>query len=681
MANVKKFLFFDPVTGAYSEQTSTDTIQIANGVNSADAVNKGQLDAVATAASEAVAAEEARALAAEAALQASIDVVASDLADEVARATAAEQGIAADLAQEVLDREAAVSAEAAARAAAVSAEQSRAEGVEASLRADLNTEISDRTAAVLAEKTRAEGVEASLLAAINQEITDRTQAVADEASARAAADAAELSRAQAAEADLQDQITQEVADRQAAISALNTSLSNAISAEEAARIAADADLQGQLDAEEAARIAGDADLQTQLDAEIARATAAEGVLTSNLNTEIAAREAAVTAEAVARQLADDGLSADIAAEETRALGREAELQASIDAEVAAREAAIVAEAAARVQGDADTLASANAYSDALVQGLKVKDPVRFALAWKFDMEGSTITLPADFSSIAAQVGAEAGDRILLLNSDAYGTSVDEGIYVVAAGGTSLVRAADMAVGADASGAYTYVEEGIYGTAIPFALPGTGFVCQNVKGSDTVGTDALSWAIWSRAENLTFSGGVEKTGLDVSLKFAENAPFTQDNGLALEMDGDYFTSTAGILTMQGILVDGPMGIADDKHGHSRASDVRPGTGASEAHFAKFNGDSATWDSSSCMAFVESKDGSNNALLVYSGKGKHSALSAALAAFSVGETLYVGEFGGEFVSFAGVPSGKWAIPVGRKLASDAMIVAIGTALLKA
>lgn len=333
-----------------------------------------------------------------------------------------------------------------------------------------------------------------------------------------------------------------------------------------------------------------------------------------------------------------------------------------------------------MQGDADTLDAAKAYSDALIQGLKVKDSVRVAVPWKFDMQGSTIVLPADFALVKNQLGVDADDRLLLIDSDSYGTSVDEGIYVVNSAGTALVRSADMKVGSDASGVYTYVEEGVMGSSIPFATPGTGFVCSNVKGSDTVGTDALSWAIWSRAENLTFSGGVEKTGLDVALKFAANAPFTQDNGLALEIDGDYFASVGGVLTMQGTLVEGPLHIADELHGHSRSSKVRPGTGASEAHFAKFNGESATYDSSSCMGFIEAKNGSDG-LVVYSGEGKHSALATSLAAFSVGDVLYVGAAGGEFVSFAGVPSGKYAIPVGKKLASDAILVAIGTALLKA
>jgi hypothetical protein len=633
MANVRKFVFFDPTTGQYKEQTSNDTIQVANGVDALDAVNVSQLDAAAAAAAAAVAAEEARALAAEAALQSAIDGVAADLATETARATAAEGVLTADLAAEVTAREAAITA--------------------------LNTALS---ADILAEQTRAQAAEAELA----QDILD------------------EQTRAEGVEADLQSQITAEVAARESAITNLNSTLSAAISAEEAARIAADGVLQTNIDDEEAARIAADSALQTALDAEIARATAAEGVLTADLATEVAAREAAVTAEASARQLADEALEADLAAEISRATGAETTLQANIDAEAAARAAAITAEETARIAGDAATLASANAYTDAVAQGLSVKQAVRFALPTSFEMGGNTINLPADFNSIAGNLtDVGAGDRILLIQPDGSAGAVAAGIYVVAgsAGSFSLARAPDMAVGSDASGAFIYVEEGVMGSSIPAEAAGTGMVCANIKGNDIVGTAALTFSVFSRAEALNFIGGVEKNGLDVSLKFAPNAPFTQDSGLALEMDGDYFNADAGILTMQGVLVDGPMNIADAKHGHSRMSKVRAATTASEAHFANYAGGSATWDSSSCFAFVESKDGSNNALVVLGGVGSHSALSDALSAFSVGDVVYIGAAGGEFSDFASVPSGKWAIPVGKKEAADALNVSIGVPLLKA
>jgi hypothetical protein len=683
MANVRKFLFFDPATGQYREQTATDTIQIANGVDALDAVNKSQLDAVAAAADAAVEAEEARALAAEAALQSAIDGVAADLSDEVDRATAAEQAIAADLATEVSDREAAITALDAELSADILAEQTRAQAAEASLQSALTQEIADRVAGDLTEKNRAEAAEASLLSAINTEVSDRIAAVSAEASARAAADATELARAQAAEADLQSQITAEVAAREAAITSLNSTLSAAITAEETARIAADGVLQSNIDDEESARIAADATLTSDLAAEVARATAAESVLTADLASEVAAREAAVSAEALARQNADDGLAADIAAEEVRALAAEGVLQSNIDAEEAARIAAVSAEEAARIAGDAATLASANAYADSLVEGISFKSSVRVALPTSFDMGGSTINMPADYASVASALGTEAGDRILLIQPEGSAGAMNAGIYVVNSGNTALVRAPDMAVGSDASGAYVYVEEGVVGSTIPHANPGTSFVCANVKGGDIVGTDPLDFAVFQRVENLTFSNGVQKIGLDVSAKVKTNGAIgAGSNGLELLFDTTLLKiDGSGNVTINDPLAGGPLNIADSLHGHSHTSAVRPSTAANEAHFAKFNGDSATWDSSSCMAFVESKDGSGTAVIVFSGKGEHSSLSTALSAFSVGDTVYVGGVAGEFSDFASVPSGKWAIPVGKKMASNALLVDIGTALLKA
>ncbi len=685
MANVRKFVFFDPATGQYREQTSADTIEIAAGVNPNEAVNKTQLDGVASTAASALASEVTARESAEAALQAEIDALEIDLAAETARATAAEGVLAADLAQEITDRETAITTLDSELSADILAEQTRAEGVEASLQSQITQEISDRTAAVLAEKNRAEAEEASLLAAINTEISARTAAVSAEASARAAGDLAEQTRALAAESDLQSQITDEVADREAAITALNASLSAAITAEETARIAADTALQSDIDAEAARALAAESDLQDAIDAEAARATAAEGVLTANLAAEVSAREAAVSAEALARQNADDGLAADIAAEEVRALAAEGVLDAKIDTEIADRIAAVSAEETARIAGDAATLASANAYADSLVEGISFKSSVRVAVPTEFSGPGgATVNLPADYSSVSSALGLAAGDRILLIQPDGTSGAQDAGIYVVNEAGTALVRAADMADGSDASGAYVYVEEGIFGTeTIPHASPGTSFVCSNVKGSDTVGASELDFAVFQRVENLTFKDGVQKIGLDVSAKVKANGAIgAGSDGIELLYDSTLLkVDGSGNITINDPLAGGATHIADSLHGHSRMSAVRASTSASESHFAKFDGNSATWDSASCMAFVESKDGSNSAVIVYGGHGANSALSTSLASFSVGDVVYLGGFGGEFSDFAGVPSGKWAVPVGKKSASGALLVAIGTPLLKA
>lgn len=625
MANVKKFLFIDS-TGQQKEQTALDTLQVADGVNASDVVNKGQLDAVASTASGAVAAEEARALAAEAALQSAIDGVASDLSDEIARATAAEQGIAADLATEVTARENAITS--------------------------LNSSLS---ADILAEKNRAEAAEAALA----QDILD------------------EQTRAQGVESDLQGQITQEVTDRQSAITSLNSTLSAAITAEETRAMAAESGLSSDISAEASARQSADTQLASDIADEETRALAAEGVIASNLAQEILDRQAAVSAEQSRAEGAEAQLEADIAgettariqavsAEQTRAEAAEALLQTNLDTETAAR-----------IAGDATTLADAKSYADSLVSGVTFKNSVRVALPYEFEMGGSTISLPADFMSIKGPAGLDAGDRVLLINKDDGSTSVVEGIYVVNSAGTALVRAPDMIAGSDASGVLTYVEEGVLGSGLPFATPGTSFVCANVKGSDVVGTDALDFAVFSRAESLSFTKGTKKEGLDVSLAIVEGAPFVQDNGLDLVIDSAYFMVDGGELTMQGALVSGKGSSADELHIHKHAAVVKP-CSVSSGSFVKPDCTAATWNSPAVMGMVElDGPGAGEKVIVVSGMAGEGLASGALDAFSVGDVVYLGGAAGEFAAFADVPSGKYAVPVGRKVAASEIVVQIGGA----
>ena len=627
MANVKKFLFIDS-TGQQKEQTASDTLQVADGVASADVVNKGQLDAASTAASDAVAAEEARALAAEAALQTSIDGVAGDLSSEISRATGAEQAIAADLAQEITDRQTA----------------------DTTLRNDLSQDI-------LTEKTRAEGVEASLA----QDILG------------------EQSRAQSAENDLQSQITQEVTDRQNAITSLSGTLSADITAEENARIAADTALDGRIDTEISDREAAITTVTGLVSAEESRAMAAESALSSSLSQEVSDREAAVSAEQSRAEGVEAGLASDIAAEESARIAAVSAEQTRAEAAEAQLGSDLAAETTARIAGDASTLADAKSYADSLVSGVTFKNSVRVALPWEFEFQGSTITLPAGFSSIAGPTGLEAGDRVLLINKDDGTTSVDEGIYVVAVGGTSLVRAPDMIVGSDASGVLTYVEEGTLGSNIPCATPGTSFVCANIKGSDVVGTNALDFAVFSRAEALNFQMGIEKDGLDVSLKLSPESFFAIDENMALmgQLDGTYFEVVDGALTMKGALVGGAASSADELHIHKHAAVVKACSVAAGA-FVKPDCTSATWNSPAVLGMVEADaPTAGEKVIVVSGMAGAGMSGSALSGFSVGDVVYLGGSAGEFAAFADVPSGKYAVPVGRKVSSSEIVVQIGGA----
>ena len=647
MANVQKFLFLGE-DGQLKQQTSLDTIQIANGVNSADAVNKGQLDAVESALEAALSSEQSAREAADTALggridteisdrQAAVAGVAADLATEVSRATAAEQAIAADLAQEVTDRQTAIT--------------------------NLNTALS---ADILAEQTRAEAAEAGLA----QDILD------------------EQTRAQGVEADLQSQITAEIAARESAITSLNSTLSAAITAEETRALAAESDLAADIaaeetariaavSAEETARIAGDAALASDLADEVTRATDAEAALSASLTQEISDRQAAVAAEQARAEGVEAQLASDIAGEETARIQAVSAEQTRAEAAEAQLTTDLGVETQARIDGDAATLAAAQTYADGLVSGVTFKNSVRVALPYEFEMGGSTISLPADFMTIKGPAGLDAGDRVLLINKDDGSTSAVEGIYVVNTAGTALVRAPDMIVGSDASGVLTYVEEGVLGSGLPFATPGTSFVCANLKGGDIVGTDALDFAVFSRAEALSFIEGLQKNGLDVSMAFAEGAPFVQGSGLDLVIDSTYFAKVDGELTMQGALVSGGGSSADHLHIHKHAACVKP-CSVSAGSFVKPDMTGATWNSPAVFGLVE-MNGPNagEKVIVVSGLGGEGMAAGTLDAFSIGDVVYLGGTAGSFSDFAGVPSGKYAVPVGRKCGSSEIVVQIGGA----
>jgi hypothetical protein len=648
-------------------------------------VNKSQLDAISSASTSAVAAEQARALAAEAAIQAEVDAeeiralaaeqnLQGQITAEVGRATQAEADIAANLASEIASRTAADAAESAARAAAVSAEATRALAAEAAIEADLaaeesariaavSAEAAARAAAVSAEKTRAELVEAGLQSAIDSEISNRVAAVS-----------AEQARAEAAESGLQseldvlngaDTLSGSVAY---AVKTAKTALEASIASEQSARIAADATLTSDLDAEEARALAAEQAIASDLDAEEARALAAEGVLS-----------ASIASEASARAAADTTLTTDLNSEISRAQAAEAGLQGQINLEVTRAQAMedviaanLATETINRVAGDASTLADAKAYADGLSTGLKFKDSVRFAMFTEFSFEGVTVNLPADFGSIVGATGLVAGDRLLLIPPDETTGAAASGIYVVAAGGVSLVRSSDMQLGTDASGAYVYAEEG-HLTEGSIKGVGTAYVCSSIKGADVVGS-ALKWAIFSRMENLTFANGFSKTGQEVSAVLkSDGAVGVDGSGFFLKLaDNEHLETVVGGLQMKGSLVDGSN--ADSEHHHANIM-ADAAFGAAVGTFVKFDGLNASFDAPAVFGFVEST-ANGASKIVLSGIVEKSA-----AAFAAGDQLYLNNAGNGFVTFGNVPTGKYAIPVGRKLDGTKIFVQIGTPVLKA
>lgn len=644
---VRKFVFLDPTTGQYKEQTGSDTIQVANGVDSLDAVNKGQLDAAASTAASAVAAEKARAEAAEAAIasdlaaeisraQGAESALETTLNNEIARATAADAAHDAAIAAETSARVAAVAAEAAARAAAVSAEQTRAEAAEAAIAADLATEVSERQAAVLAEKSRAEIAEGVLTSAISllngSDSTSGSVAYA----------------VKTAKDYLKGLIDDEVSRAQG----VENTISSNLNSEYQRALTAEGVLDGKIATEKSRAEAAEASLASDISAEESARIAAVSSLTSSLNNEISRAEAAESA-----------LSADLASEISRAQAAEAGLASDLSDETAAR-----------VAGDASTLAAAKLYADGLTTGLKFKDAVRYALPTSFSMGGPTINLPADFAMIKPSSDLADGDRILLISPSESSGSVASGIYVVS--GNTLLRSADMALNSDASGAYVYVEQGDMTPGSPAKSAGTAYVCTSIKGADVVGTASLKWAIFSRMENLTFANGFAKNGQEVSAVVkSDGAISVGASGFELVIgDNDHLMTDSSGLKLKGKLVGGDQSFADSEHVHAFVAAEMAWSGA-EGTFVKMDGTNAGYNGTNVLGFVK-KSGNGKSTVVVSGMVEKSASS-----FSVGDTLFLNSTGDGFVAFSDIPSGKYAIPVAKKIDGTKILVQVGQSVLKA
>jgi hypothetical protein len=253
-------------------------------------------------------------------------------------------------------------------------------------------------------------------------------------------------------------------------------------------------------------------------------------------------------------------------------------------------------------------------------------------------------------------------------------SVDCGIYVVKANDV-LERAPDMAVGSDASGAFVYVENNLDNGP---QMSGSSYVCANQKGNDIVGTAALSFVVFSRMENLEFRFGVEKTGMNqVQIKLNSTNPGLVADGSGLKLKvGD--TSNLAVdsngLKLTGTLVGGKMGLANDLHSHSIVG-VKISSGESVGVFVKAGGSAVSQSSPDVLGLIVEKSGSD-ALVV-----THGVVVKSAPAFAAGDTLYVEDGGGSFVSYSSVLSGKYAIPVAKKIDGTQILVQIGTAVLKA
>lgn len=148
----------------------------------------------------------------------------------------------------------------------------------------------------------------------------------------------------------------------------------------------------------------------------------------------------------------------------------------------------------------DAHAATKGYVDAARAGLDVKQSVRVATT-------GPVNLASDLEAgdLIDSITLGEGDRVLVKNQS---TASENGIYVVQATGAA-VRAVDFdGVGEVSGGAFTFVELGTTNAD-------SGWVVTS-DGPLTVGTDAINWAQFSGAGQITAGDGLTKTGNTINV---------------------------------------------------------------------------------------------------------------------------------------------------------------------
>jgi len=175
----------------------------------------------------------------------------------------------------------------------------------------------------------------------------------------------------------------------------------------------------------------------------------------------------------------------------------------------------------QVSTPASDLDAANkAYVDAARTGLDVKASVRAATT-------AALTLSSDLENGDTLDGITlaTGDRVLVKNQ---GTGAENGIYIVAASGAPS-RATDADSNTEMTpGMFTFVEEGTTNAD-------SGWVMTN-DGAITVGTTALTFALFSVAGTIFAGDGLSKSGdvLNVNVAGTGGIEISSDD-LQIEID--------------------------------------------------------------------------------------------------------------------------------------------------
>ena len=181
------------------------------------------------------------------------------------------------------------------------------------------------------------------------------------------------------------------------------------------------------------------------------------------------------------------------------------------------------------------------YVDSTSEGLDVKQSCKVATTANITLSG-TQTIDG--------VAVSADERVLVKDQS---TASENGIYLCKA--SSWVRSDDLATGANAAGAFTFVEQGSTNADI-------GFVC--TTDTATVGTNNLSFSTFSSSGNVTAGNGLDKSGNELSLDLKANG------GLVIE-------STEVAVDLAASSITGTLAIGDGGTGATSASAARTALG--------------------------------------------------------------------------------------------------------
>jgi hypothetical protein len=181
-----------------------------------------------------------------------------------------------------------------------------------------------------------------------------------------------------------------------------------------------------------------------------------------------------------------------------------------------------------------TDAATKGYVDTAIQGIDTKLSCVVATT-------AALTLASDFENGDTIDGVTlvTGNRVLIKNQ---ADPIENGIYTVNSSGAPS-RSTDLNTGSSSAGAFTFIEKGTVNSD-------TGYVCTSDIGSDTVGTNSLTFVQFSSAGAVDAGTGLTKTGNTLSVN-ASQTQITSVGSLTSLITGAITGTSATFSTTVGI----------------------------------------------------------------------------------------------------------------------------------